>query len=183
MNKIKNLFSHIKNIKQIKSIIFYKHIPQELEAVKNKPYVLIASFGHSGFYTKAPGTFASFLTFVVAVLLYRVHEYLLLIFAIASLIAGFWAVKKMVTLHNVKDPSYIVIDEVVGMLIPLLISADSITLSFAVFIIFRFFDITKVSFIKTAEENLEGEKGIMADDIVAGCFTLFTLVFLSLFIV
>ncbi len=180
MNKIKNLFSHIKNIKNLKSSILYKHIPQELEAVKNKPYVLIASFGHSGFYTKAPGTLASFLTLVIAILLYKLHPLLLLTFAIASLVAGFWAVKKMVSLHNVKDPSYIVIDEVVGILVPLLISGDSLVLGVSAFVLFRFFDITKVSFIKTVEENLEGEKGIMADDIVAGCFTLFTLVFLSI---
>ncbi len=188
MSKFNKIISGIKSLKNInltniKSFVCYKNIPSELESVKKTPYVLISSFFHLGFYTKAPGTLASFATFLIAIILANINQYLLLMFAIAAFVAGFWAVEKMVKLHKVKDPSYIVIDEVMGILIPLLVSGESIKLGFVAFVLFRFFDITKISFIKTVEDCFEGTKSIIGDDIIAGCFSLFALVFLFMFII
>ena len=49
--------------------------------------------------------------------------------------------------NNDEDPSYIVIDEVVGMMLALFLLPKLISLYFFSFILFRFFDIVKPSII------------------------------------
>ena len=69
-----------------------------------------------------------------------------------------------------KDPSKIVIDEVVGMWISMLFIPQGWPYLIASFVLFRFFDIRKPLYIKRAE-NLKGGWGIMMDDVVAGIYT------------
>jgi len=69
------------------------------------------------------------------------------------------------------DPSEVVIDEAVGMGISLFMLPHSLGLYILSFIIFRFFDIFKPSFIYRIQ-NLPGGWGIMLDDVLAGFFTL-----------
>ena len=80
---------------------------------------------------------------------------------------------KNVRVFKQKDPKEVVIDEFTGQFIALLAITSSnntndIILSILLsFLLFRFFDITKLGPIKKFEE-LPGGIGIMADDIVAG---------------
>ena len=82
-------------------------------------------------------------------------------------------------LYNIKDPKEVVIDEISGQFIAILgcVQSDKsiyIFLSLLLsFVLFRFFDITKIGPIKKFE-NLPNGIGIMADDIVAGLFALVT---------
>jgi len=48
------------------------------------------------------------------------------------------------------------------------------------FIIFRFFDISKIYPVSRAEK-LEGSLGVLADDIVAGILTSIIIIFLDIF--
>lgn len=69
-----------------------------------------------------------------------------------------------------KDDSSIVIDEITGMAVTL---AQIPPTGWAVvvgFLLFRFFDITKIFPAKTLGEILPGGYGIVADDIVAGIY-------------
>ena len=70
-----------------------------------------------------------------------------------------------------EDPSRVVIDEVVGQWIALLaIPADySWWHVLAAFALFRFFDIVKPLGVRKMEQ-FKGGWGIMADDILAGCY-------------
>jgi phosphatidylglycerophosphatase A len=71
-----------------------------------------------------------------------------------------------------KDPSRVVVDEMVGVWIPLLaVSNGNIYLALAAFVLFRAFDIFKPLGIRKAEA-LRGGWGIMADDVVAGLYSL-----------
>ena len=70
-----------------------------------------------------------------------------------------------------KDPSFIVIDEVVGMIISLYFIPKVITAYLLAFILFRFFDILKPSIIHRVQELGYGT-GIMMDDVIAGIFSL-----------
>lgn len=74
-----------------------------------------------------------------------------------------------------KDASEVIIDEVVGQWIPLLVipldlgqPAYWAWVALA-FILFRFFDITKLGPVGIAEK-IAGGTGVMADDLVAGVF-------------
>ena len=79
-----------------------------------------------------------------------------------------------------EDPSFVVIDEFVGMWISLLLF-DEIILILISFFLFRFFDITKFLGINKIE-NLNGSLGIMLDDIVAGIYTLIIVFFIKIFL-
>ena len=71
-----------------------------------------------------------------------------------------------------KDPSYIVIDELIGMFIAILfIDESSYLLYFSAFLLFRFFDILKPSFIDHSQHIKYGI-GIIMDDILSGIFVL-----------
>ncbi len=75
---------------------------------------------------------------------------------------------------DIKDPSYIVIDEVLGMFISLFMLPKQFSFYLLAFIIFRVFDIFKPSIIYNIQ-NLKYGIGIIADDIVAGLFTIIIL--------
>ena len=118
----------------------------------------------------APGSWGSLGALVLWLLLpvnYLFHSAVILIL----FIIGVYASKRVAEDLNVHDPSEIVIDEVVGMGISLFMLPHSLGLYLLAFILFRFFDIFKPSFIYHIQ-NLPGGWGIMLDDVLAGLFTL-----------
>lgn len=80
-----------------------------------------------------------------------------------------------------KDPSKVVVDEMVGVWIPLLCASYNIWYSYVfAFLLFRFFDIYKPLGIRKAE-RLNGGVGVMMDDILAGIYSLIILIIISYF--
>jgi len=106
------------------------------------------------------------------------------------LIYSFIAINSSFDIFDSNDPREIVIDEVVGQLIPLLAIPIYETLFlvpklyyiFAAFFLFRLFDIWKPYPINYIDNNITGSLGIMLDDIVAGIFTTLILLFFLFFI-
>jgi phosphatidylglycerophosphatase A len=117
--------------------------------------------------------------------------FLLLIFvSIALFILGVYLSFIYLTYTKEDDPKEVVIDEVVGQLLTLTLSAYSIVmlkhsklatlisneLIYLIFIfllpfcLFRFFDIIKPWPIKWFDKNIKGSIGIMLDDIIAALF-------------
>ena len=68
-----------------------------------------------------------------------------------------------------KDASEVVIDEVAGQWIALLVIPIDWRWALAAFLLFRFFDITKIGPIGMVEK-WPGGAGVMADDVIAGVF-------------
>ena len=127
-----------------------------------------------GHVKKAPGTFASFISlFIGYYLINLLGIFNFIIFIIIFSIIGFIISEIHVRVFKQKDPKEVVIDEFTGQFIALLAITSSnntndIILSISLsFLLFRFFDITKLGPIKKFEK-LPGGIGIMADDIVAG---------------
>jgi len=98
--------------------------------------------------------------------------WILPLFTIALSLIGIWAASRAERLMGKKDPSQVVIDEVVGQLVtfmfvpafflhPLMILVG--------FVLFRAFDIIKPYPIRRVE-GLHGGLGIVGDDIVAGFY-------------
>ena len=72
-----------------------------------------------------------------------------------------------------EDPSKVVIDEMIGVWIPLLISpAMSVGYALLSLFLFRFFDILKPLGIRALDKK-HGAFWVMADDILAGIYSLF----------
>ena len=133
--------------------------------------------GHSKY---APGTIASLIGIVVGYfLILNIDIKFYLIFLFLFIMMSYFLCESHIKLNNKKDPKEVVVDEVSGQLIAILACVQSenfthIFLSLLLsFILFRFFDITKIGPIKKFE-NLPNGIGIMADDIVAGLFAFVT---------
>jgi len=135
----------------------------------------LSSFFYVGYIPGAPGTWASLVAVVIWVLLpvqSIVAQILIVSFAflIGIYVAGLSEINS-----GVVDPSFVVIDEVAGMWLALLLMPrvpypHYLTLALLSFIIFRFFDITKLYPINKLEQ-MSGGFGIMMDDIAAGLLT------------
>ena len=129
--------------------------------------------GHSKY---APGTIGSLIGIVIGYFLFlNLDIELYLIFLLIFIIISYFLCEAHLKLYNRKDPKEVVIDEISGQFIAILgcIHSENLTYIFLSlllsFILFRFFDITKIGPIKKFE-NLPNGIGIMADDIIAGLF-------------
>jgi len=140
------------------------------------PSILYLSFFGTGFIPFAPGTMGSLAALPILYLLAFIKDHiyfygifflcLVIITYITCLIAD-RAQKR----HSVHDPSWIVIDEVLGILV---------TWSFApsndffdlliVFILFRFFDIVKIWPASTVDRRVHHGMGTILDDIISGVY-------------
>ena len=120
----------------------------------------------------APGTWCSFIAFLSWFYLRFYIEGVFILYA--SLILFFVGVA-VSTIHSevIKkdDPSEIVIDEWVGQWIALWLVPHSFYWGFASFVLFRFFDISKLGPVQGMDDIKSGT-GIMMDDVVAGILAL-----------
>ena len=88
---------------------------------------------------------------------------------------GVWATNKVIPFWG-EDPRRVVIDEMVGVWIPLIASpVGNLWYALASFVLFRFFDIAKPLGVRQME-RFPGGIGVMADDILAGIYSLFIII-------
>jgi len=124
-----------------------------------------------GFIPIAPGTIGALEGCLGALLIeqYMAHaNWVLAFFIILFFLLGVHCTNKLETDWG-KDPSFIIIDEVVGMWIAMWMLPKGWIYIVAAFILFRFFDIYKPLFIRKME-NLKGGWGVMMDDVLAGVY-------------
>jgi phosphatidylglycerophosphatase A len=136
---------------------------------------VVATFFGAGTFPALSGTFGSMaaLPFGIAILQLPAPfgRLALLIAASAALAIGVWASTRYCATHGLADPGEIVIDEVAGQWLALVFAAPDNPWHFlAAFLLFRFFDITKIWPANWAEQHLPGGWGVMMDDIIAGLY-------------
>ena len=138
----------------------------------NKIAEIISTVFYIGRLPLAPGTWCSFIAFLSWFYLRFYIEGVFILYA--SLILFFIGVA-VSTIHSevIKkdDPSEIVIDEWVGQWIALWLIPHSFYWGFASFVLFRFFDISKLGPVQRMDDIKSGT-GIMMDDVVAGILAL-----------
>ena len=83
---------------------------------------------------------------------------------------------------KMKDPSCIVIDEIVAFLALLIYLQPHAVELFYSFLLFRFFDILKPFPINILEKKFEGGFGIMIDDIAAAIYSAFIIIFFTQYV-
>ncbi len=145
------------------------------------PATVIGTVLGVGYVKPAPGTWGSLVALPWAWLLHVIGGLPLLALGILMMfLAGWWATANLTAGQSDHDPSEVVIDEVVGQwiaLAPLSYAAWSMDISIlamwpgwiAAFVLFRFFDITKLGPVGWAD-RMETPFGVMLDDVVAGVF-------------
>jgi len=130
---------------------------------------IISTFFYIGYFPLVPGTFAS----AVAVLIFyfiKDNPVITASFTLVLIVLGFIFTSGAEKVFRMKDPKYVVIDEVAGMSLSLLFLPYYDIKVFAIgFILFRILDTLK-PFPAARLEDLKGSAGIMCDDLIAGIY-------------
>ena len=156
--------------------------------------VLLSTFFGYGYLTKIPGTVTSAVITIFIYIAYEILEYTDLKFSIIFFLLlffySFYAVKDSETEFKNKDPRQIVIDEVLGQLMPLIlllylnknnqINVPIEIYYFLSFVFFRFFDILKPFPVSYFDKNYKNYFGIIMDDIMAGLYSMLLIYLLSI---
>lgn len=122
----------------------------------------------TGYAPVAPGTFGS----AVGVLLWLVlpaAPLVQLATIVVAFAAGVWAAGEAERHYGGTDPSAVVIDEIMGMLVALFMVPVAWPGALGAFLLFRVFDVIK-PFPVDRLEYLHGGLGVMADDAMAGVY-------------
>ena len=141
---------------------------------------ILSCFG-LGFLPIAPGTWGSLPPVVIFLIVHYVWPNAgvpLLVLAALIILSSVFCIAFAVQAEkdankSLKDPGWIVIDEVAGQSVALLPAAfagkNVFVICAAAFILFRIFDILKPYPVKNAEK-LPGGLGILLDDVLAGVY-------------
>jgi len=139
------------------------------------PTIIGTGFG-SGFWPWGPGTAGSLLGMLIwYALSLCISTDALRLITIAGILLftwlGTWATKRLEPFWG-DDPKKVVVDEIVGIWIPLLaVSNKDLCMAAVSLLLFRFFDILKPLGIRAIDRK-RGAFYVMADDIVAGMYSL-----------
>ena len=134
----------------------------------NKFIVNLCTLFNLGFIKFMPGTFGSLISLPIGYIILKLFGFWIFILIITLLLAiSYYAIKKYLIAKKSKDPKEIIIDEFIGQFIALIFIPDTILGLLASFLLFRFFDITKLYPVNKAEK-IPGAIGVLADDVVAG---------------
>ena len=137
---------------------------------------LTATFLGTGHLRPGPGTYGS----LAAALIWfagsravppNLQSWILLVLCLLSIAIGIPAATRVAGSSGIKDPQFVVIDEVAGQWITLLLAPVSWKTLVAGFILFRGFDIVKPPPVRQLERLPEGT-GIVLDDVAAGLYGL-----------
>ena len=155
----------------------------------NKVNFLFVSLFGIGKIKKIPGTFASLATTLFLFFLFHILKVSPNIFLFAIIIIFFislYAVSIYIKDLNNKDPKEVVIDEFIGQSIPLCLYEvlhdipkdldDALKLYLIIFLLFRFFDITKPFPVNYYDKNFKNSFGVIMDDVCAGLYVVLVLV-------
>ena len=155
----------------------------------NKVNFLFVSLFGIGKIKKIPGTFASLATTLFLFFLFhilKVSPNIFLFAIIIIFIISLYAVNIFIKDLSNKDPKEIVIDEFIGQSIPICLyevvhdlpkeTDQALKFYLIIFVLFRFFDITKPFPVNYYDKNFKNSFGVIMDDVCAGLYVVLVLV-------
>ncbi len=137
----------------------------------NLNHFIALGFG-SGLFKRGPGTAGSLVAIPVFFLIINFNIFLQWLFIRTLFFVGMHTANITSQNLKIKDPSCIVIDEIVALVMLFLLIPQSMTNFVLAFIFFRLFDIFKPYPISWAEKKFQHGFGIMFDDILAALLSL-----------
>ena len=153
--------------------------------------LLFVTFFYIGKIKYFPGTFASLATCLVFLLLISIFNFsVIFLITLTIFCYSFVAINNSFDEFKSEDPQEIVIDEVVGQMLPLLAipiyetlyPLPTIYYCASAFILFRLFDVWKPYPISYVDNNVKGSLGIMLDDILASVYSIIILSLILFFL-
>ena len=139
----------------------------------------------------APGTIASLVTCLIFLFLINFSNFtFIFLITLVIFLYSFMAINNSFDEFKSDDPQEIVIDEVVGQMLPLLFipiyetlyHLPTIYYCVASFLLFRLFDIWKPYPVSYVDNNVKGASGIMFDDILASSYSIIILIIIFFFL-
>ena len=143
--------------------------------LSDRAALVLTSGAGAGFFPIAPGTVGSLWGIPIFLLTWQLP----LLVQVVLLMVGFFIAVALAdrgeAIARAKDPSFVIVDEIIGMWVTLFLCwrIDWMALLLG-FLLFRFFDITKVFPIRLFE-GFRGGLGIVLDDVAAGMAANFVL--------
>ncbi len=137
-------------------------------------HFLAYGFG-TGLAPFAPGTFGSFVGVALFWFMAPLGAVSYAGIVIVLFVAGIFICGQTARDTSAVDPGFIVYDEIVGFMVAMYLMPREWRWIAAGFIIYRIFDIWKPFPIHIVEEKLPLGTAIMADDVIAGIYTLLVL--------
>lgn len=144
--------------------------------MKKKLSFMISTLFYIGYFPKAPGTAGSFASlFLIALFNFYFGLMGLLLLIALSFIFAMFSIPEVLK-YTEHDPSFIVIDELIGQAITFIFISTSLTnnIDFLIyifgFIFFRFFDVLKPFPVSYADKKIKNAFGVILDDILAGIY-------------
>ena len=151
---------------------------------------LLVSLFYIGYIKFAPGTWGSLVSLFIMHILFNVLSLSLIILIIVFIFLFFlsnYLINYFSSITNSHDSKHIVIDELLGIFIiflfyDLIFVYNLITTYLLIFFIFRLFDIIKIYPANYFDKYWKNGYGVILDDIIAGLYTVLTLIVLNAFI-
>ena len=132
--------------------------------------LFLASNAGLGYSPVAPGTVGTLAGIPAFYLLAPLPAPLFALTWVGLLFLSFWAAGVAGRVYGVVDDGRIVIDELVGYLATVAFLPFSWTTAVLGFLLFRFFDITKIPPARWFDRKLKNGYGVVLDDVVAGIY-------------
>ena len=135
--------------------------------------VLVATAGGVGYAPVASGTFGSLVAAPLLPLLAGLRAISPATYAIAVvgiIVVAIWAAGRAETIFGGKDHSYIVVDEVAGLVVAGLFVPGTWLATGLAFVLFRLFDVVKPFPANVFDQRVRGGLGVVGDDLIAGIY-------------
>ena len=136
-----------------------------------------------------PGTIGSFVTLIILYSLFHIFNIssnIILLSLILIFVYSFSAIANHIENNQNKDPSEIIIDELIGQSIPIYLyeishgtekSTNEALFFYGIcFVLFRYFDIMKPFPVSFFDKNFKNCFGVIMDDVCAGLYVVLTLI-------
>ena len=157
--------------------------------MKNLTKFLVSIF-FVGYIKFAPGTWGTLVSLLIMYILFNILSLPLIILTIIFIFIFFIAnylINYFSLITNSHDSKHIVIDELLGIFIiflfyDLIFFFNDILTYLIIFVLFRFFDIFKIFPSNFFDKYFKNGYGVILDDIIAGLYTVLTLIILNAFI-
>ena len=157
--------------------------------MKNFTKFLVSIF-FIGYIKFAPGTWGSLVSLLIMYILFNILVLpliILIIIFIFIFIISNYLINYFSSITNSHDSKHIVIDELLGvftifLFYDLIFLYNDTATYILIFLIFRLFDIIKIFPANYFDKHYKNGYGVILDDIIAGLYTVLTLVILNVFI-
>ena len=150
---------------------------------------LFVSLFYSGYFNKWPGTFASLISILILYPIIELNIFSKNIFIyifIFIFIISIYFINKFSNFTKTHDSGIIVIDEFLGIYLIFIFYEyiyfiNSYITLLLIFLLFRFFDITKIFPANIIDKKIKNSIGVLLDDIVASIYTIMVLYLLNVY--